>query len=83
MLANTSVAPFELIRRPDRDYDWVLIDHLMVIHKAREDDYVEDDVESSVERMARRFASWYTTEKSYGHAVVLVKDGRGVQKPGE
>uniref|UniRef100_A0A3B3DQJ5 PiggyBac transposable element-derived protein domain-containing protein n=1 Tax=Oryzias melastigma TaxID=30732 RepID=A0A3B3DQJ5_ORYME len=44
MLANPDVAPFEVIDKPDEVQNWVLIDHLMVIHKVRECDYMESDV---------------------------------------
>ncbi|KAK2847502.1 hypothetical protein Q5P01_010501 [Channa striata] len=39
MLANPDVAPLE---EPLECQDWILIDHLMVIHKVKESDYVEN-----------------------------------------
>jgi hypothetical protein len=78
MLANPHLAPFELIDRLWQQQDWTLIDHLMVIHKVKDSDYIEDDPQASIVSMARTLASCYISETA--QCVVLVKDGVGAQK---
>lgn len=81
MLANPHLAPFELIDRPCLPQDWTLIDHLMVIHKVKESDYIEDDPQGSILSMARTLALCYISENEGSQCVVLVKDGTRAQKP--
>lgn len=81
MLANPHLAPFELIDRPCQRQDWTLIDHLMVIHKVKKSDYIEDDSQASIVSMARTLACGYISENAGSRSVVLVKDGTGAQKP--
>ena len=81
MLANPHLAPLELIDRPWQKQDWTLIDHLMVIHKVKDSDYIEDDPQASIVSMARTLASCYISENAHSRCVVLVMDGVGAQKP--
>ena len=81
MLANPHLAPFELVNKPCEEQTWTLIDHLMVIHKVKADDYIEDDPQASIVNMARRLASHYKWEDSGSRCVVLVKDGAAAPKP--
>ena len=81
MLANPHLAPFELVNKPCEQQTWTLIDHLMVIHKVKADDYIEDDPQASILNMARRLASHYRWEDSGSRCVVLVKDGAAAPKP--
>lgn len=82
MLANPRLAPFELIEgRQCQQQDWTLIDHLMVIHRVRESDYVQDDPRVSIRNMARTLAHSYVWEDSTSRFVVLVKDGATSPKP--
>lgn len=81
MLANPHLAPFELIDRPCQQQDWTLIDHLMIIYKVKESDYIEGDSQASIVSMARTLASVYISENAGSRCVVLVKDGPGAQKP--
>ncbi|KAF1394416.1 hypothetical protein PFLUV_G00000050 [Perca fluviatilis] len=83
MLANPHLAPFELIDRPCLPQDWTLIDHLMVIHKVKESDYIEDDPQGSILSMARTLALCYVSENEGSQCVVLVKDGTRAQKPAQ
>ena len=81
MLANPHLAPFEIIDRPCQRQDWTLLDHLMVIHKVKESDYIEGDSHGSILNMARTLACCYVTENAGSRCVVLVKDGAGAPKP--
>ncbi|KAK2847547.1 hypothetical protein Q5P01_010546 [Channa striata] len=81
MLANPNLAPFEVLDKPLEHKDWILIDHLMVIHKVKESDYVESEPATSVLNMARTLACSYMPEGPHARSVVLVKDGPGTQKP--
>lgn len=81
MLANPDLAPFEVLDEPLERQDWILIDHLMVIHKVKESDYVESEPATSVLNMARTLARNYMPEGPRARSVVLVKDGPGAQKP--
>ncbi|KAK2847567.1 hypothetical protein Q5P01_010566 [Channa striata] len=81
MLANPNLAPFEVLDKPLEHKDWILIDHLMVIHKVKESDYVESEPATSVLNMARTLACNYMPEGPHARSVVLVKDGPGTQKP--
>lgn len=81
MLANSNLAPFELVNPPERRQDWVLIDHLMTIFKVKPDDYVEAEHKLSIVNMARTLASRYMPDIRKAKHVVLVKDGHGAQKP--
>ncbi|KAE8287281.1 hypothetical protein D5F01_LYC13319 [Larimichthys crocea] len=82
MLANPRPTPFELIEgRSCQQQDWTLIDHLMVIHRVRESDYVQDDPLVSIRNMARTLAHSYASEDSTSRFVVLVKDGGKSPKP--
>lgn len=81
MLANPHLAPFEVIDRPCQLQDWTLIDHLIVIHRIKESDYIEDDSQASIVNMARTLARCYIEESGGSRCVVLVKDGTGAQKP--
>ena len=51
MLANPHLVPFKLIDRPCQRQDWTLIDHLMVIHKVMDSDYIEGDSQASIVSM--------------------------------
>ncbi|KAK2813528.1 hypothetical protein Q5P01_000770 [Channa striata] len=58
------------------------IDHLMVIHKVKESDYVESEPATSVLNMARTLARNYMPEGPRASLRgALVKDGPGAQKP--
>lgn len=81
MFANPHLAPFELIDRPWQKQDWTLIDHLMVIHKVKDTDYIWDDPQTSIVSMARTLASYYIWERTGSQCVVLVKDGAKAPKP--
>lgn len=81
MLANPHLAPFEVVDRPCHQQDWTLIDHLMVIHRITERDYVQGDPHSSITKMARTLVLNYISEIKGSRCVVLVKDGSGAQKP--
>ncbi|KAJ7984074.1 hypothetical protein DPEC_G00366150 [Dallia pectoralis] len=81
MLANPHLAPFELIYGPRQRQDWTLIDHLMVIHKVKANDYVEGNSQASIVNMARTLARAYIAEDLGTRCVVLVKDGARAQKP--
>ena len=81
MLANPELAPFEVIETPCQRQDWILIDHLITIHKVKKSDYIEDDPQASIVNIARTLANVYISENAGGHCVVLVKDGTQAQKP--
>ncbi|KAE8277106.1 hypothetical protein D5F01_LYC23977 [Larimichthys crocea] len=82
MLANPRLAPFELIEGMScQQQDWTLIDHLMVIYRVRESDYVQNDPRVSIRNMARTLAHSYVSEDSTSRVVVLVKDGGKSPKP--
>lgn len=81
MLANPLLAPFDVIVEEREQHDWVLVDHLMMIYKIRENDYVPDNEDLSLRRMASRLAGLYINENSHAKHVVLVKDGCCAPKP--
>ncbi|KAI4792889.1 hypothetical protein KUCAC02_033084 [Chaenocephalus aceratus] len=81
MLANPHLAPFELIQGEFQRQDWTLIDHLMIVHKVWESDYIEGDPLASIASMARTLASGYLWETARSRIVVLVKDGERAPKP--
>lgn len=80
MLANPHLSPFDVIERPGVRHDWMLIDHLITRFRVSPEDYVEDDI-ASIRNMARRLACLYAQEMGAAECLVLVRDGRGAQKP--
>lgn len=81
MLANPHLAPFDLIDKPCEKQDWILMDHLMFIHKVKESDLTQDDPHASIVNMAKTLARVYLSEYDGERCIVLVKDGEGAQKP--
>lgn len=81
MLANPHLAPFEMVDRPTRRQDWIVIDHLMTIYRVKESDLVENEPRVSILNMARTLASCYVLESKFAHGIVLVKDGAKAHKP--
>lgn len=81
MLANPHLSPFDVIERPTERYDWMLIDHLIMRFKVKASDYVEGDRLASIENMARTLAEHYNRDRWTSECLILVKDGRGAQKP--
>ncbi|KAJ7983715.1 hypothetical protein DPEC_G00373700 [Dallia pectoralis] len=74
MLANPHLAPFELIYGPRQRQDWTLIDHLMVIHKVKANDYVEGDSQASIVNMANAGACLH--RGGLGQPMCSVGEGR-------
>lgn len=81
MLANPHLSPFDVIERPTERYDWMLVDHLIMRFKVKASDYVEADRLASIENMARTLAEHYNRDRWTSECLILVKDGRGAQKP--
>lgn len=79
ILANPMLSNLELVKEPDV-IEWLLIDHLIVIHKIKLEDLVEDEHNLSIQNMALRLADIYAAEAGTSN-MILVKDGPGLQKP--
>ena len=79
ILANPTLSSLDLVEGPGI-IEWLLIDHLIVVHRIRSEDLVEGERELSIRNMALRLANIYTAEAGT-HNMVLVKDGPGLQKP--
>ena len=79
ILANPILSNLELVREP-AIIEWLLIDHLMVIHKIKFEDLVEGSHDLSIQNMACRLADIYAVEAETSN-MILVKDGPGLQKP--
>ena len=79
ILANPMLSSLDLVEGPGI-IEWLLIDHLIVVHRIRPEDLVEGERELSIRNMALRLADIYTAEAG-AHNMVLVKDGPGLQKP--
>lgn len=81
MLANPHLSPFDVIERPKVRHDWMLVDHLITRFRVSVNDYVEDDRVGSIWNMAKTLAGLYIQERGTAECLVLVRDGRGAQKP--
>ncbi|KAK7878271.1 hypothetical protein WMY93_031090 [Mugilogobius chulae] len=74
------MAPFDLVEC-SHFHDWILIDHMIMVYRVKESDYINGDTGASVVNMARTMATFYIQEFPRSGFVVLVKDGCSAPKP--